>query len=151
MPDLNHYIGNKDAFPILSKWDFFNHAGVSPLPRAVTDALRAYADQAESDTYLVGTWYKDIEKLRQLSAKLLNSHRDEIAFIKNTGEGLSIVAHGIDFQPGDRIVTTAVEYPANIYPWMEQVRRHQCELVMVPEETDSDGRRYVPLDKIIAE
>jgi cysteine desulfurase/selenocysteine lyase len=151
MPDLQHYVGNTDAFPILAKWDFFNHAGVCPLPRVAADAFRAYAAQAETDTYLVGTWYKDIEKLRVLCAQMLNCHRDEIAFIKNTGEGLSIVAHGIDFQPGDRIVTTAVEYPANIYPWMEQVRRQQCELVMVPEETDSDGRRYVPLDKIIAQ
>ncbi|HSZ57205.1 MAG TPA: aminotransferase class V-fold PLP-dependent enzyme [Tepidisphaeraceae bacterium] len=151
MPDLQHYVGNAEAFPILSKWDFFNHAGVCPLPRGAADAFRTYAAQAEIDAYLGGAWYKDIEKLRVLSAQLLNCHRDEIAFIKNTGEGLSIVANGIDFHPGDRIVTTAVEYPANIYPWMEQVRRRQCKLVMVPEETDPDGRRYVPLDRILAE
>jgi cysteine desulfurase/selenocysteine lyase len=149
MPDLNHYVGNPDAFPILRKWDFFNHAGVCPLPAVVSDAIRAYADQAQSDSYLTGTWYRDIEKLRVLSAELINCQRDEIAFIKNTGEGLSIVANGIDFRPGDRIVTTAVEYPANIYPWMEQARRHGCELVMVPEETDAQGRCVVRLDKIL--
>jgi selenocysteine lyase/cysteine desulfurase len=151
MADLNHYVGNIEAFPILRNWDFFNHAGVSPLPRCVTDAFRRFADQAETDTYLVGTWYKDIEKLRQLSAQMLNCHRDEIAFIKNTGEGLSVVAHGVDFKPGDRIVTTGVEYPANIYPWMEQASLRQCELVLVPEETDSDGSRFVPLEKILHE
>ncbi|HEY8747534.1 MAG TPA: aminotransferase class V-fold PLP-dependent enzyme [Tepidisphaeraceae bacterium] len=149
MPDLQHYAGNTDAFPILGKWDFFNHAGVCPLPRVVSDAIRAYADRAQIDSYLTGTWYKDIENLRVLSAGMLNCHRDEIAFVKNTGEGLSIVANGIDFRPGDRIVTTAVEYPANIYPWMEQARRHGCELVMVPEETDTEGRRAVPLAKIL--
>jgi selenocysteine lyase/cysteine desulfurase len=151
MPDITHYIGNPDAFPILAKWDFFNHAGVSPLPRVVSDALRAYATQAETDTYLVGTWYKDIERLRLLCARMLNGHRDEIAFTKNTGEGLSIVAHGIDWKPGDRILTTGVEYPANIYPWMEQARNHGCELIMVGEETDSNGRRQVPLDKFLPE
>jgi selenocysteine lyase/cysteine desulfurase len=151
MPDLNHYVGNADAFPILRKWDFFNHAGVCPLPAVVSDALGTYARQAESDSYLTGTWYKDIEALRVLSGGLLNCHRDEIAFIKNTGEGLSIVANGIDFRPGDRIVTTAVEYPANIYPWMEQARRRGCELVMVPEETDAGGRRVVPVDRILQE
>jgi cysteine desulfurase/selenocysteine lyase len=149
MPDLQHYVGNPDAFPILGKWDFFNHAGVCPLPRVVGDAIRAYTDQAQTDSYLTGTWYKDIEKLRVLSAGMLNCHRDEIAFIKNTGEGLSIVANGIDFRPGDRIVTTAVEYPANIYPWMEHARRHGCELVMIAEETDAHGCRQVPLDKIL--
>ena len=151
MADLNHYVGNAEAFPVLRKWDFFNHAGVCPLPAVVSDALRGYAGQAETDSYLTGTWYKDIEVLRLLSAGMLNCHRDEIAFIKNTGEGLSIVANGIGFRPGDRIVTTAVEYPANVYPWMEQARRHGCELVMVPEETDGNGRRVVPLDRILEE
>jgi cysteine desulfurase/selenocysteine lyase len=149
MPDIQHYAGNPDAFPILRKWDFFNHAGVAPLPRAVSDALRKWAGEAETDSYLVGTWYKDIERLRLLSARMLNCHRDEIAFVKNTGEGLSIVAQGIDWKPGDRIVTTGVEYPANIYPWMEQARLHGCELVMVAEETDDAGRRSVPLEKIL--
>lgn len=151
MPGIEHYLGNADLFPVLRKWDFFNHAAVSPLPRPASDALRAYAAQAETDTYLAGTWYRDIERLRGLTAGLLNCHRDEIAFVKNTGEGLSIVAGGIDWQPGDRIVTTGVEYPANIYPWMEQCRRHGCELVMVPEEADDDGTRRVRLDKILRE
>jgi cysteine desulfurase/selenocysteine lyase len=151
MADIEHYIGNAELFPILRKWDFFNHAAVSPLPAAAAQALRTFADQAESDTYLVGTWYRDIERLRLLSARLLNCHRDEIAFVKNTGEGLSIVASGIDWKPGDRIVTTGVEYPANIYPWMEKCRRHGCELVMVPEETDDNGRQTVALEKILRE
>lgn len=151
MTDISSYCGNADAFPILGKWDFFNHAGVTPLPRVVSDALRAYAGQAETETYLVGTWYRDIERLRLLCAGMLNCHRDEVAFVKNTGEGLSIVAHGIDWQPGDRIVTTGVEYPANIYPWMEQAHRRGCELVMVAEETDANGRRQVPLEKLLAE
>ena len=151
MADIEHYIGNAEVFPILRKWDFFNHAAVSPLPKPATDALRAFADQAESETYLTGTWYRDIERLRVLSAQLLNCHRDEIAFVKNTGEGLSIVAAGIAWKAGDRIVTTAVEYPANIYPWMEQSRRRGCELVMIPEETDSNARRHVPIEKILQE
>ena len=149
MADIHEYIGNAEAFPILRKWDFFNHAGVSPLPRVVGDALRTYAEQAERDTYLIGTWYKDIEALRVLCAGMLNCHRDEIAFVKNTGEGLSIVAHGLDLGPGDRIVTTGVEYPANIYPWMEQARCRGCELVMVGEETAADGTRQVPLEKVL--
>lgn len=149
MQDIHACFGNPDAFPVLRNWDFFNHAGVSPLPRVVADAIRAYADQAQADTYLVGTWYKDIEKLRQLAAAMLNGHRDEIAFTKNTSEGISLVAHGVDFKPGDRIVATAVEYPANIYPWMEQCRTRGCELVMVEEETDSQGRRHVPVEKIL--
>src|SRR5207302_373963 len=149
--DMYSYVGNAQAFPILRRWNFFNHAGVSPLPNAAANALCMWAAQAETDTYLTGTWYRDIEKLRLMAAEMMNAHRDEIAFVKNTSEGMSIVAEGIDWQWGDRIVTTAVEYPANIYPWMEQVRGHGCKLVMVPEETDAEGCRHVPIEKILEE
>src|SRR5688572_1827392 len=131
MNELDKYVGNVEAFPILRRWNFFNHAGVSPLPRLTANAMRKFAEEAENGAYLGTAWYKDIESLRQRFARLLNCHRDEIAFVKNTSEGISIVAKGLEWQWGDRIVTTAVEYPANIYPWMEMVRSHGVKLIMV--------------------
>ncbi len=151
MNDITPYIANADAFPILRHWDFFNHAGVSPLPRVAADALNRFAMEVAGDAYLGAHWHEDIERLRVTAAQLMNAHRDEIAFIKNTSEGLSIVANGIDWKPGDRIVTTAVEYPANIYPWMEAARRHQTELVMVPEQKDAARHAVVPLEAILKE
>src|SRR5690349_13973645 len=148
MTDLATTIGNADAFPVLRKWHFFNHAGVCPIPKACADAMRAYAEQSESAGYLAVNWYQQIEQLRILSAEVINAHRDEIAFVKNTSEGLSIVAHGIDWQWGDQIVTTAVEYPANVYPWMEVARTHGVKLMMANEKDDSHGRRAVPIEKI---
>src|SRR5687768_9868689 len=122
MPDLFDYVGSVEHFPVLGHWEFFNHAGVCPLPHEVAQAMRRYTREAEAGAYLSGHWYHDVESLRLSVAKLINAHRDEIAFVKNTSEGISIVANGIDWQWGDRIVTTAVEYPANVYPWMEVCR-----------------------------
>ena len=149
MSDMRSYVGNAEAFPILKNWDFFNHAGVAPIPHATAQAMRTFATQAEQVAYLGTGWYADIESLRESSAKLINAAKDEIAFVKNTSEGISIVANGIDWQWGDRIVTTNVEYPANIYPWMEVVRTRGCKLVMVEEETDANGARHVPTEKIL--
>lgn len=151
MSDIASYIGNADAFPVLRHWHFFNHAGVCPLPKSVADAMRKFATEGEAGAYLQSSWYADVEKLRVSTAELINAHRDEIAFVKNTSEGISIVANGIDWQWGDRIVTTAVEYPANVYPWMEVVRNRGAKLVMVPEETDASGHRHVPVEKILQE
>lgn len=149
MKDLKDFIGNADAFPVLRKWNFFNHAGVSPLPRSTSDALRKYAEQAETSVYLGTNWYADIESLRVTAAKMINAHRDEIAFVKNTSEGISIVAEGIDWQWGDVIVTTGVEYPANIYPWMEVARSYGAKLLMVDEIDTAEGARMVPTEKIL--
>lgn len=149
--DINQFIGNADAFPILGKLDFFNHAGVSPLPRVAADAFRRYAEQAETVAYVGTGWYRDIELLRSLAGSMINAHRNEIAFVKNTSEGIATVANGLEWRPGDRIVTTAVEYPANIYPWMDVAQRFGAELIMVPEETMPSGQRHVPLDAILKE
>ncbi len=147
---LNELVGNIEAFPILRAWDFFNHAGVSPLPRVVAEAFRVYARQAEDAAYIGAGWYRNLEALRLLAANFINAHRDEMAFVKNTSEGLATVAAGLDWKPGDRIVTTAVEYPANVYPWMNVAGRHGVELVMVPEQPSPTGNR-VPLERILDE
>lgn len=144
------FIGNADEFPVLRHWDFFNHAAVAPIPRAAAAALRTFADAAETVAYLGGGgWYRDIAALRESTAQLVNATKEEIAFVKNTSEGIAIVAAGVDWSPGDRIVTTAVEYPANVYPWMEVVRSRGTELIMVPEEEAADGTRRTPVEKIL--
>jgi selenocysteine lyase/cysteine desulfurase len=150
MPELRNFVGNVDAFPVLGRLEFFNHAGVTIVPRAAGDALRRYAAEVETTSYVGAGWYNDIEQLRIATANLINATKEEVAFVKNTSEGISIVAKGIDWQWGDRIVTTAAEYPSNIYPWMEVVRSHGCNLVMIAEEKDpASGARHVPLEKIL--
>ena len=146
---IEHFIGNEDAFPVLRHWDFFNHAAVAPLTAAASAALRRFADQAETVAYIDTGWYRDISALRETIAKLINATKEEVAFVKNTSDGLAIVASGVDWSRDDRIVTTGVEYPANVYPWMEVARSHGAELVMVPEEDGPDGCRHVPLEKIL--
>jgi selenocysteine lyase/cysteine desulfurase len=137
MHGIERYIGNADEFPVLRHWDFFNHAAVAPIPRAAGQALRRFADQAESVAYLDTGWYRDIAALRESVAKLINATKGEIAFVKNTSEGIATVANGVDWKPGDRIVTTDVEYPANVYPRIEVTRSRGCELVRVPARTES--------------
>ena len=153
--EIEHLVANSEAFPILRRWDFFNHAGVSPLPQVAADAFRTFAAEAEAEGYLNTTWYKDVEKVRDLAAGLINAGRDEIALLKNTSEGIATVAGGLQWNSGDRIVTTNVEYPANIYPWMDLQKRKGVELVMV-EERDAGGpgagpSRAVPLERILEE
>ena len=148
---IQNFIGNFEAFPILARWDFFNHGGVAPLPAVAARAIEVFAKQASESTYIDTGWYQDVELLRSSAAKLIGAHRDEIAFVKNTSEGIATVANGIDWQRGDRIVTTNIEYPANIYPWMDVANRHGVELVLVEEQANADGSRSVPMDRFMAE
>ena len=147
--DITHYVGNAEEFPILRQLDFYNHAGVSPLPRCGAEAVRRFAKQYEERAYLESGFYKEIEALRMSAAAMINAGREEIAFVKNTSEGIATVANGIDWRAGDRIVTSNVEYPANMYPWVDVQKRSDAELITVAEMSAPDGSRRVELDALL--
>lgn len=123
-------------FPILRKIDFFNHAGVGPISGPAAQAIRDYAQQAETQAYVGADWYRRANKTKKLAAQLIGAKGGhEIAFVPNTSTGLSLVAKGLKFHAGDRVVITEVEYPANRYPW-EDLKRQGVEVYEVPQSAD---------------
>ncbi|HET7503333.1 MAG TPA: aminotransferase class V-fold PLP-dependent enzyme [Kofleriaceae bacterium] len=119
-----------DWFPVTRSGKvFLAHCSVSPLPRRVADAITRQIESAtlgdrpdERAARLVG--------FRHGAAALLGAAPDEIAFVTNTVEGVRLVASGFRWAPGDNIVGGAIEFPANIYPWMG-LRAHGVELRLV--------------------
>src|SRR5437868_3473406 len=101
MPPLPPGFDAEKEFPILHQWLFFNHAAVSPLCARAANALRKYAAEAEQDAYLTGKWYRQAEQVRKSAAAIINADPSELAFIKNTSEGLAFVANGLSWKPGD--------------------------------------------------
>jgi cysteine desulfurase / selenocysteine lyase len=59
-----------------------------------------------------------IQRTRESAARLINASPDEIALLGPTSLGLSLVANGITWVPGDEVVCYLDDYPANVYPWM---------------------------------
>jgi selenocysteine lyase/cysteine desulfurase len=118
------WTGLRIEFPVTRQWAYFDHAAVAPITGRAQQALRAWSDdQAENGDVHERRWVRRVEEVRQLAAQLINSDAKDIAFLKNTSEGIGIVAEGFPWQPGDNIVTAAEEYPANLYPWMNLAGR----------------------------
>jgi len=114
----------RSQFPYLDRCVFLNHAGVSPLPSSVADAMRSYLDDIEHHaTAHEKQWWKREDDLRDYLAKLLNCDRSEIAITKNTSEGISFIANGIAWKPQDNVIISNVEFPANVYPWLALERK----------------------------
>ena len=63
------------------------------------------------------------DDLRAVLAWLINGTPQEIAFVQNTSEGLNLIAHTLPLQSGDNVLFCDLEYPANVYPWMNLQRR----------------------------
>ncbi len=133
----------RDEFPVTRNYNFQNHAAVAPISRRCAEAARRYLDHLEHNAYLHGGFYKQAERVRVQLAALINAKPDEVTFTKNTSEGISFVANGLSWQRGDNVVTTNVEFQANMYPW-QALRERGVEVRMALEE---DGR--IPLERIV--
>lgn len=108
----------RKEFPVTEELIFFDHARVAPLPERVRKVVTAFVDDATRfGTAHYETWIGEIERARKNFARLINAEAGEVAFVKNTSEGLSIVANGLDWKAGDNVVIPDIEFPANVYPW----------------------------------
>ena len=111
----------RSLFPVTEKYIYMNHAAVSPLSTRVRDAMSRLND----DVTLNGSanyeaWCETYERTRNSAARLVNARSHEIAFMRNTSDGLSAIANGFDWREGDNVVTCNVEFPSNVYPWLRQ-------------------------------
>src|SRR5688572_22094268 len=132
--------------PAAEKWAYFDHAAMSSLPRPAADALQSWLTEAvEIGNPVWSEWVKKVEATRARSAQLIGAHPDEIALVNNTTHGIGLVAEGIDWRPGDNVVTLADEFPSNVYPWFNLASRG-VETRRVP--TDVSGR--LELEKLAA-
>jgi cysteine desulfurase/selenocysteine lyase len=105
-------------FPITERLVHLNHAGVAPLSRRVAAAVTSFVTAATTvDAATQRQWSERCEEVRANFARLIGAHTDEIAFVKNTSEGLSLVAAGLEWRPGDNVIAVDGEYPSNVYPW----------------------------------
>ncbi|MDE2988151.1 MAG: aminotransferase class V-fold PLP-dependent enzyme [Chloroflexota bacterium] len=138
---------NNNSYPVLdSGLAFFNHAGVSPLPSDVAQAVHDYADQAARAGYFGSTWMEDMEDFRAVSAELIGARSpDEIAFVPNTATGVSVSAGALNLQDGDRILVTDAEYPSNRH-FYNALQQSGVELDIVYQQ--DDGR--IPTEDIIS-
>ncbi len=134
----------RQLFPVTQHLAYLNHAGVAPISTRAAAALARYAELATTEGALsyAERYDAEIERVRASAASLLGATPDEIAFVKNTSEGLGLVAAGLDWKPGDRVLSCDLEYPSNVYAWWS-LRSRGVETVMLPGE---NGR--LPLERV---
>ena len=110
-------------FPVARETAYLAHAAVCPLPACARDAVSDYAAACtggDQENFVPANLLRDT---RQLAANLLGAELREIALVGPTSLGLSFIAQGIDWQPGDNIIVHGDDYPSNVYPWMALAER----------------------------
>ena len=122
----------RELFPVTEHSTYLNHAAIAPLSSPVRDAMATYlADRAS---------WRDPEKcdhladnLRETLAHLINAGPEEIGLAQNTSEGINIIANALPLKRGDNVIFCDMEFPSNVYPWMNLERRG-IEARCIPNE-----------------
>jgi selenocysteine lyase/cysteine desulfurase len=104
-------------FPVAAETVFWAHAGVCALPRCVVDAMSRYLNACTEGDQEAVLDDHFVLQTRTLASQLLCCTPQEIALIGPTSVALSLVANGVDWQPGDNVIFYQDDYPANVYPW----------------------------------
>jgi cysteine desulfurase/selenocysteine lyase len=114
----------EQEFPLDSHLIYLNHAAVSPWPKRTARAVEAFArENMLSGAAAYPRWLETEKSLREKLSWLINaSSVSDISLMKNTSEALSVVAYGLDWSPGDNIVTFAQEFPSNRMVWQSLAR-----------------------------
>lgn len=96
-----------------------NHAANGPEPLPVVQAVQRYLQAcSEAGTVMEQDWKDVPSAIRNNVARLFNCPSTNIAFLPNVSAAVNIVAGGVTWAPGDNVVVTQDQFPANVYPWM---------------------------------
>lgn len=114
----------RSQFPVAARQVFLAHAAVTVLPTVAMEAMNAFnVRNATGELDFSRVLLDEMDGVRASAARLIGARPHEIALLGPTSLGLSLVALGLDWRPGDEVVCHRDDYPANVYPWADLERR----------------------------
>lgn len=107
-------------FPITKEMAYFDIAYGNSLPNCVVKAMTEFLAINQKSGVSVTHEFtrKKIDESRRSFSKLIKAKPSEIAFVKNTSEGLNFAANGIRFRRGDNVVLNELEHKNNLFCWL---------------------------------
>lgn len=133
LPEEGFWAEVRRQFLISDELAYMNSGTLGPMPKpvfyAVVDGYRALAaDPGRENPRQEAA--QDI--LREKLAAFVKAAPGEIALTRNTTEGMSFIANGLDLKAGDEILCTFHEHPGGLEPWKIKAKRHGVAVRELP-------------------
>jgi cysteine desulfurase/selenocysteine lyase len=122
-------------FPWTTRGDviYLDHASTGPLPVRATAALADYgARRAEPFRLRADDLFPVLQRARARAEALIHAPAGSVALVTNTSHGVNIAARALPYGAGDVVLSTAGEFPANVYPWLAATEARGAEFRMLP-------------------
>lgn len=122
----------RSEFAVTEHFTYLNHAAVGVLPRRTREALEGFVrGHAEGGVMGVYQVEANMPLYRERVGRFIGASGDEIAILRNTGDGANVIALGLDWQPDDEVLLPDNEFPSNAIPWLA-LRRHGVNVRCIP-------------------
>jgi selenocysteine lyase/cysteine desulfurase len=117
-------LGVRGDFDVVRHGVYLNSAYITPSPRPVLEAARAFAERKASTPIPLDEMLRKTDEVRGQLARFVAAEPDEIGFLFATSEGENIVASALDLAPGDNIVIDELHYNTTfvLYRQLEATR-----------------------------
>ena len=137
-------LGSRALFPDLVPRAYLAHAGVSPVSAPVRGAVNAVVDgYAQTGVGAFPPWIHQRVRLKETLARLLHCAPTDLALVQSTTAGILAVTLALPWRPGDVIVLTQGEFPANVTPWQQAAVRFGLQIVWLPQPQPHDVQPWL--------
>lgn len=143
---------SNELFPVKENYIYLSHCSISPLySGAFSKEMKIAKEQVDSGVIAFQQYEDILNGLRTAAAGLLETSPENLAFVKNTSEGMGLIANGYPFEKGDQVISYVHEYPANHYPWKLQEQRGVDLVLLKNHEYAVQTARSLPAAWSMAE
>ncbi len=131
----------RDDFPIMKDLIYMDSAATSLSPVPVIRAMDEYelryrANVGRGVHRLAVVATQKYADAHQKIASFIGARQGQAVITKNTTEAINMVACGLEWQKGDRVVTTLLEHHSNYLPWLRLHETHGVDLCVISPGQD---------------
>ena len=144
----------RGQIPALDKSIYMNTGGSGPMPRSAIDVIRdtyeTTGTQGPDTPTVRGPIREQFEETRKTVARFFGVTPEEIALLRSVSEGLSTVAYGMEWSPGDEVIVTDEEHPSGIMIWLSLAEQKGIKVKKLPLVNDKT-ELLTGLDRLITD
>jgi len=132
----------REDFPVLKEVVYLDSTATTQTPIPAVEAMVEYfyryaGNHGRGAHRLAREATNRYEDARETVAHFLNVEPSKTVFMKNTTEGINLIANSYPWEAGDHIVTTLLEHHSNLLPWLRLQKKGVNVTVVSP---DSEGK-----------
>lgn len=135
----------RQEFPVTKRMLYLDSAHQTPMANCVRSALSEFLAEGNEMAGPKPVWVKRVELARSKVAELLNASPSEIAFTKNTSEGLNIAANAVPLKAGDTVLMLSGDHPNNAYAWLNlKSKGVKIKFIDLPDDQIANSETFRP-------